>query len=87
VLLRIEYNRQAINLKVRAGTPKGVLSSVKTCKAFKPEPPTVHENLPLIQQMKTAVQQKGITLTDTVPNGADYDQLVIILYENSSLCN
>jgi hypothetical protein len=72
-------------LKFRAGTPLGVLARVKICKAFKPEPPPIQENLPPIQQMKAALEQKGINLTDTVSKGTDQDQLVTLLYKNIDL--
>jgi hypothetical protein len=68
-------------LKFRAGTPMGILAPVKICKAFKPESPKIQENLSPIGQMKAALEQKGINLTDTIMKGADYDQLVTFSYK------
>jgi hypothetical protein len=42
-------------LKFRAGTPMGMLSSVRVCKPFKPEPPQDQGKLPPIAEMKTAL--------------------------------
>jgi hypothetical protein len=72
-------------LKFRAWTLMGILTPVKICKAFKPEPPPIQENLPPIERMKAALEQNSINLTDTVMKGADHDQLVTLLYKNIDL--
>jgi hypothetical protein len=72
-------------LKFRAGTPMGVLSSVRVCKPFKPEPPPDQGKLPPIAEMKTALEQKGITFEGTIMTGSDLDKLIILLYRNIDL--
>jgi hypothetical protein len=72
-------------LKFRAGTPMGVLSAVKNCKPFKPEPPPDQGTLPSTAEMKVALEQNGINLTDTIMKGADHDRLVELLYRNIDL--
>jgi hypothetical protein len=62
-------------LKFRAGTPMGVLSSVRVCKPFKPEPPPDQGKLPPIAEMKTALEQKGITFEGTIMTGLRLGQV------------
>jgi hypothetical protein len=83
VLLCIEHNRQAIKISRR--DTNWHFSTSQICKAFKPEPPPIQENLPPIEQMKAALEQKGINLTDKVMKGADHDQLVTLLFKNIDL--
>jgi hypothetical protein len=72
-------------LKFRAGTPMGILSSVRVCKPFKPEPPPDQGKLPPIAEMKTALEQKGIIFQGTIMTGSDLNQMITLLYRNVDL--
>jgi hypothetical protein len=79
------FKRYGKPLKFRAGTPIGMLSSVRVCKPFKPEPRPDQGKLPPIAEMKTALEQNGITFQGTVMEGSDLDQMITLLYRNIDL--
>jgi hypothetical protein len=47
----------------------GVLAPVQMMKEFKPEPPPKVIILPSVQEMREAIEKKGITLEGTVTEG------------------
>jgi hypothetical protein len=83
VLLR--FKRYGKLLKFRAGTPMGMLSSVRVCKSFKPEPPPDQGKISLIAEMKTALEHKGITFQTKIMTGSDLDQMITLFYRNIDL--
>jgi hypothetical protein len=54
-------------------------------KEFKPEPPPKVTTLPSVQEMREAIEKKGITLEGTVTEGKELNKLMTLLYRNSDI--
>jgi hypothetical protein len=73
-------------LKFRAGTPMGVLAPVQVMKEFKPEPPPNVTTLPSMQEMREAIEKKGITLEGTVTKDEVLNKFITLLHRISDIC-
>ena len=71
-------------IKLRPHTPIAVASTVQTTTEIIAQPPPKQE-LPSLAEMRAAIEEKGVSLKDTILTGLDEEKLVEQLYLNRDL--
>jgi hypothetical protein len=73
-------------VKLRAGTPVGILAAVSIDQICPEEPPPpLKGDRPSVAQMLKALEQKGISLADCALAGQERDELIEFLYRNMDI--
>jgi hypothetical protein len=72
-------------LRLRKGPAIGELVAATVIETQPQQQKAPKQNLPSIAEMRKALEQKEISLTDTVVKGKDLDDLISLLYNNIDL--
>jgi hypothetical protein len=70
---------------LRKGTTIGELMAATVIESQPQQQNSQKQNLPSIAEMRKILEQKGISLEDTVVKGKDLDDLITLLYRNIDL--
>jgi hypothetical protein len=78
-------NPTSKTIRLRKGTSIGELVAATVIEPQSQQQNAQKQNLPPIAEMRKALEQKGISLADTVVTGKDLDDLITLLYNNIDL--